>query len=204
MKEKKVLRRYDKNPTYDKKINYKLIFLVFLIATVIVVRRTPETRINRFISSISHNTTNYTKMFKEIKNVIIDNTVGNKIFSMPLEGKITSPFEKRENPITKEIENHTGIDIDAPLNTDVKTAYEGKVIRAEENPFYGKFIMIEHKNKLVSLYGHLNEILVNVGDNIEMGDIIAKSGSSGKSTGPHLHFEIRKDGTCVNPEEYLL
>ena len=79
-----------------------------------------------------------------------------------------------------------------------------EVLRVEENEYYGKFIMIEHSKNLVSLYGHLNEQKVLPGDIIKTGATIGLSGSTGKSTGPHLHFEIRKDGKCVNPEDYLL
>ena len=142
-------------------------------------------------------------MLTELSEVIKKHTLSERVFKLPLSGIVTSPFGKRQSPDSKEEENHTGIDIDAPLGTEVFTAYKGKVTRVEENEFYGKFVMVDHGGGLVSLYGHLSEQKVNVGDEADENTVVGLSGNSGRSTGPHLHFEIRKDGQCVNPQDYI-
>ena len=104
---------------------------------------------------------------------------------------------------------HQGIDIAANMNASVVAAQQGKVIfRGWENPNnhkqgYGQYIIIDHGNGLVSLYGHLNRILVSYGQTVSAGAQIGLVGSTGSSGGPHLHFEIRKNGTAINPAQYI-
>ena len=116
---------------------------------------------------------------------------------------ITCKYGPRVHPITKKNSNHTGIDIRAAMNTNIYATASGEVIKAGWNTAYGNMIIIDHGNGITSLYGHANKLLVKVGDTVKQGDIIMKAGSTGYSTGPHLHFEVRKNGTPQNPKNYL-
>ena len=115
--------------------------------------------------------------------------------TLPLRGTITSRFGEREI----EPKFHTGIDIARNKGSEIISATNGTVILAEEQSSYGKVIKIQNNN-LVVLYAHCNELLVKVGDKVKMMQKIATVGSTGNSTGPHLHFEIRYCGRYVNPE----
>ena len=183
--------------------NFRMWGSIVLILAAVFLKFNP-TMLNETLSVITGVDCNFNEMFNDFGKVIYTHTRGNKVFLLPLKGEITSPFGKRKDPVTNEEANHFGIDINASLNTPVCAASDGRVLRVEENEYYGKFIMIEHFGSLVSLYGHLNEQKVLPGDTVKCGDEIGLSGSTGKSTGPHLHFEIRKNGECVNPEDYLL
>lgn len=115
--------------------------------------------------------------------------------TLPLRGTITSRYGDREI----EPSFHTGIDIARNTGSEIISATNGTVILAEEQKSYGKVIKIQNGN-LVTLYAHCSELLVNVGDKISIMQKIAKVGSTGNSTGPHLHFEIIYCGRYVNPE----
>lgn len=126
--------------------------------------------------------------------------------------KITSPFGRRKQPIPGASEYHSGIDIGTNMDAVVIAPAQGKVIFAGwQNPNihygpkagYGQYIKIDHGNGLVSLYGHLNKILVAVGQNVPASAQIGLAGSTGNSSGPHLHFEIRNNETPVNPIQYI-
>lgn len=120
----------------------------------------------------------------------------------PVQGTITSRYGERDE-IFKEIGTfHTGLDIANKSNTEIKSATEGIVTKVETNKYYGKTIEIDSKG-VIFKYAHLNDMLVKVGDKVNSGDLIAKMGSTGYSTGPHLHFEIRCNGTTVDPELLL-
>ena len=98
---------------------------------------------------------------------------------------------------------HTGIDIPAPTGSPVVSVDNGTVISSGVQGGYGNTVMIRHDNGLVSLYAHNSQLVVSAGQRVEKGQVIAKIGSSGRSTGPHLHFEIRVNGTAQNPINYL-
>ncbi len=116
---------------------------------------------------------------------------------------ITCKYGPRIHPIKKTKGTHTGIDIRATLNSNVYAAASGQVIKACYNTAYGNMIIIDHGNGITTLYGHANKLLVKVGDTVKQGDIIMKAGSTGYSTAPHLHFEVRKNGTPQDPKNYL-
>lgn len=117
--------------------------------------------------------------------------------------RVSSPYGMRVHPIYKVKKMHTGIDIDAPSGASIVAANSGKVILAGWNGGYGNCVIIDHGSELATLYAHQSKILVSVGDKVEKGETIGKVGSTGLSTGPHLHFEVRKGGKTTNPIPYV-
>jgi murein DD-endopeptidase MepM/ murein hydrolase activator NlpD len=123
---------------------------------------------------------------------------GTGVFSRPVtRGPVTSEFGWRWG------RRHNGIDIGIPIGTDVHAADGGVVIFAGTQSGYGKVVKIDHGANLISIYAHNSKLYVKKGDKVFKGQTISASGNTGVSTGPHLHFEIRKNGTPVNPRNYL-
>ena len=117
--------------------------------------------------------------------------------------RITSPFGMRIHPTLKVNKMHTGIDIGAGMGTNILAANAGKVITAGWNNSYGYMIMIDHGGGIVTLYAHSSALLVSKGDIVTRGQVIALVGSTGRSTGPHLHFEVRVNGEYKDPMGYF-
>ncbi len=115
----------------------------------------------------------------------------------PANGSVTSNFGKRWG------RKHEGIDIGVSTGTNVKAFMSGKITYSGWESGYGYLVKISHGNGLETYYGHNSKLLVKVGQTVEAGAVIAKSGNTGNSTGPHVHFEVRKNGTAVNPYSYL-
>jgi murein DD-endopeptidase MepM/ murein hydrolase activator NlpD len=112
-------------------------------------------------------------------------------------------FGARVNPATKKEQVHTGVDLPAPIGTAVYATADGVIAKTSNSGHRGNFILITHENKLSSSYSHLEKISVKEGEKVHQGQLIGLVGSSGLSTGPHLHFEILKDGKAVDPVPYL-
>ena len=119
------------------------------------------------------------------------------------ESVVTSEFGYRSDPFTGETRGHTGMDLAVPTGTPIRAALPGTVTVSQYNSSYGYYVMIDHGNGLSTLYGHNSQLLAQVGQTVEAGDIISLSGSTGRSTGPHLHFEVRVNGERTNPRTYL-
>lgn len=127
------------------------------------------------------------------------------MFVSPLNRRIiTSSFGYRNHPVTGKWQLHTGTDYRAAMNTPVYSCADGIVFSTGKLEDYGKFVIIKHRNGYSSLYSHLEEILVNSNQKILEGEMIARSGNTGISTGPHLHFELRQAGLPVDPENLLI
>ena len=123
---------------------------------------------------------------------------------MPIAfGLITSTFGMRTDPITRSQALHEGQDFAAPSGTPILAAASGIVIDARTHPEYGQMIDIDHGNDLVTRYAHASLLLVSRGDLVRRGQQIALVGSTGRSTGPHLHFEVRRVGVAVDPVRFL-
>ncbi len=122
---------------------------------------------------------------------------------LPTVGRVSDNFGYRKDPFTKRKTYHDGIDIGADTGTSIKAAASGTVTLAERYSGYGKCVIIDHGRGITTLYGHASTLLVKEGQKVKKGDVIAKVGSTGRSTGPHLHFEVRVYGTAVDPMQYL-
>jgi len=124
-------------------------------------------------------------------------------FMSPVDGEITSEFGPRTHPITGEHKMHEGLDFAAPHGTPIRAADAGTVTYAGVMGGYGNVVMVKHANGLQTLYAHTSSMDVSVGDKVGRGEVIARVGSTGMSTGPHLHFEVQRDGEAVDPERHL-
>jgi len=121
----------------------------------------------------------------------------------PVEGKVTSSFGEREDPFNGEGAFHAGMDISAPSGTVVRATADGEVDSAEMVSGYGREVIIDHGHGVKTVYGHLSGMIVLAGQNVVRGQIIGYVGHSGRSTGPHLHYEVRINNVPVNPHKYL-
>jgi len=121
----------------------------------------------------------------------------------PMRGQVNSGYGSRTSPWSANSEFHSGLDIGAPVGTPVKAPAPGTVVFAGVNAEYGRMLIIEHGNETKSLYGHLSRLSVAVNQKVQRGEVIAMTGNTGRSSGPHLHYEIQVKGQSVNPTSYL-
>jgi len=122
---------------------------------------------------------------------------------LPRHHETTSPFGTRHDPFTRGLALHAGLDFRAPTGTPVRASGQGKVVEAGWVGGYGKMVEIDHGFGLTTRFGHLSSIDVEVGDTVQNGDIVGLVGSTGRSTGPHLHYEVRIDDEAVDPLTFL-
>ncbi len=125
------------------------------------------------------------------------------IWPIPGHTRITSKFGMRTHPITGLYRLHTGTDVGAPIGTDFLAMASGIVVKAEYNLAYGNMVIIDHGGGVQTLYAHGSEIIAKIGQTVTQGEPVLKVGSTGYSTGPHAHFEIRIDGNPVDPLNYV-
>lgn len=121
----------------------------------------------------------------------------------PVMGRISSSFGSRTHPISGNRDFHNGLDIAVPNGTTIRAAASGTVTQSNWIKGYGKTVVIKHSNNVETLYGHNSKLLVPAGHKVNVGDPIARAGSTGISTGPHLHFEVQVNNEVVNPIDYL-
>lgn len=138
---------------------------------------------------------------RENSRVIYDG--GRFLFPLDYYSSVTSPYGWRIHPIYGTNKFHSGIDLGAPSGQPIKAAYRGEVVISEYSSSAGNYIMINHGNGLASVYMHCSKLNVSVGQIVEKGDIIGLVGSTGNSTGPHLHFSVRVNGEYVDPGPYI-
>ena len=125
------------------------------------------------------------------------------IWVNPICGIISSPGGLRINPVTGRREFHDGIDIAAPIGTPVLAPKDGTVLAVGNSPSFGIFLRLQHPGGYVSFMAHLNGVAVSVGDTVHQGERVAYSGNTGRSTGPHLHFGLFRDGQFIDPINYV-
>ncbi|MFD0794872.1 peptidoglycan DD-metalloendopeptidase family protein [Mucilaginibacter litoreus] len=147
-----------------------------------------------------------TKLYAEFNNYLdrMVNVIAYTPMGYPRLSSFTSFFGSRSNPFNfGGSEFHPGIDFKGHRGDPVKCTASGRVIFAGRAGGYGNCVKIRHNNNLETWYGHLSKITVKEGQRVTVGDLVGKVGSTGRSTGPHLHYEIRKNGRPVNPKQYL-
>jgi murein DD-endopeptidase MepM/ murein hydrolase activator NlpD len=204
-------------------------FRSFLVSKNIVDAKV-ETLVQDSLSNsvyLAKQSNRYSQYLVDLQNKLQQVPLG-----MPTDGRLSSNFGKRVNPIpfkpvlasvgkpsgdakigdsavsthssdAVQMQFHKGLDFAVNYGSDVSCTAAGKVIFSGEKGGYGKCVIVSHGNGLATLYGHLSQLLVKENDKIEVGQVIAKSGNSGRSTGPHLHYEVHKNGTPINPKLFL-
>lgn len=123
---------------------------------------------------------------------------------LPTRGWLSSGFGYRISPFTGTIQMHEGIDISNAIRTPISAPADGLVVKVGREYGYGKVIVINHGYGIITRYGHLHKAHVKIGQKIKRGDLIAEIGNSGRSTGPHLHYEVRVNNVPVDPRKYIL
>lgn len=128
---------------------------------------------------------------------------GVMLWPAPNYKRISDTYRQRTNPVNKKTEFHSGVDIASAMGNNIVAADSGVVVLASYNGGYGNCVIINHGGGISTLYGHSSKLLVTVGQSVKKGEVIAKIGSTGISSGPHLHFEVRINGNHTNPKPYL-
>jgi murein DD-endopeptidase MepM/ murein hydrolase activator NlpD len=120
-------------------------------------------------------------------------------FMLPVHAAVSSPFGIRKDPFTQQLRFHRGVDLAAPQGTPVLAALEGRVVYVGTEKGYGNTVVVEHGRGFRTRYAHLAGLAVRAGDNLKAQQLLGTVGSTGRSTGPHLHFEITQSGECIDP-----
>lgn len=209
------------NQKYKNKLNKQIGIIEVIttdnkkdVTTVKTAKADITKELNKVISSkttsskTTSNKTTSNKTTSSKTSSVATNTTTTKVASLngvtltvkPVSGTITSRFGSRESIRSS---GHTGLDIAAPKGTKIKAAASGTVIFAGYSGAYGNVVKISHGSDIKTYYAHCSEIYVKKGQQVLAGDVIATVGSTGRSTGNHLHFEVVKNGTSLNPQNYL-
>jgi len=122
----------------------------------------------------------------------------------PVSGEVTSGFGWRNSPYGDGSEFHPGIDIANNMGTPIVATADGKVVKSEAAGGYGNVVQIDHGNGITTIYGHNSRMIVTVGQSVKKGQVISYLGSTGRSTGPHAHYEVRVNGTAVDPTSFMV
>lgn len=144
------------------------------------------------------------KLFDEIDHMMtLHGVLGKLPLAQPAKGKFTSGFGRRLDPFTRRLALHTGLDIAAPVGARVHASNDGAVSFAGRKGAYGNMVDIDHGLGISTRYGHLSKILVNDGQKVKAGDVIGIQGSTGRSTGNHVHYEVRYNDKPLNPKNFI-
>lgn len=208
----------------------RFLFIQSVICTIIVVTAlvlkftAPQTYShikNSYTAAVSENDITFSDIAEFFRGLFLkDKGAGGNDSSLPsnvtksayvlsspitavCKGTVTSEFGERVHPITKKDGFHTGIDIANKKGTPISAAFSGSIQEVGTNEAYGNYVLMRHSENLYTFYGHLDSLNVRKGMNIRRGEIIGLMGSTGYSTGPHLHFEIRIEGIRVDPAYVL-
>lgn len=181
---------------------------------ILIVQQEEEERIKREIlaaqeaakqEALKQESNNKEETNKQETVTGSNNTVNSTGWITPLKSytRVTSLFGPRTHPVTGKYTNHGGMDIAAPTGTPVYSARAGKVIVSQYSGSYGNYIIVDHGEGYATLYAHLSARNVGVGTKVSAGQLIGKVGSTGRSTGPHLHLELRKNGEKIDPQSKI-
>lgn len=124
-------------------------------------------------------------------------------FRAPVAGPVSSRYGQRTHPVTGEADHHDGVDIAVPEGTEVSAPFQGRVVDVREDDLLGRAVVVSHYGGYTTVYGHLSEAMVEKGDHVSANAVIGRSGSSGRSSGPHLHFGLYRYGRPVDPGKWV-
>lgn len=158
----------------------------------------PQTNIGAFDASLDELDSALSRL-ESVRETARDLPFGNPAPGRP----VTSRYGNRIDPFLGRMALHAGIDFQASTGDDVKSTGAGKVISAGPTSGYGNMVEIDHGQGITTRYGHMSKILVKEGDEVAAGDVIGRAGSTGRSTGPHVHYEVRRDGNPIDPVHFL-
>lgn len=162
-----------------------------------------QDKYNQLLRSVEHITSRYHDMVETFES--IDEALRKTPIMRPTASHtINSSFGLRKDPFTHRSAQHNGIDIDGAYGDPVYAAADGIVTSSGYDRFHGNHVIIEHNSMYTTVYSHMNKTLVRIGDVVTRGDQIGEIGSTGRSTGPHLHYEVHRNEQAVDPEPYLL
>ncbi len=199
-------RRYQR-PTKEiepPKLRLKWVVAVLLLLIVAALRFMPDSAFPQTLRATLQHSTDIPALYDDLKHVLSAHTTGTLLLRAPLQGELTSPFGERLHPVSGEKGLHTGMDWSVPEGTAVQAPMDGTVSETGENEAYGIYLLLTHKDGYTTFYGHLESIGKEQGAHVSAGEEIARSGNTGQSTGPHLHFELQKDGVPIDPSPFLI
>ncbi len=161
--------------------------------------------LNNHVAGLDERTDQTTDLFTLIESRLLEGRLAQLMIpsTTPVQGPVGSGFGFRSDPFTGRAALHTGLDFPADVGTPVQSAAGGMVVATEPHPAYGNLVEIDHGNGLLTRYAHLSKLLVKSGDLVKRGQVVALVGNSGRSTGPHLHFEVLVEGVPQNPARFL-
>lgn len=161
--------------------------------------------LNAHVGELDERTDQTTDLFTLIESRLLEGRLAQLMVpsSAPVDGPVGSGFGFRSDPFTGRAALHTGLDFPAEIGTQVVAAAGGMVVSTERHAAYGNLVEIDHGNGLLTRYAHASKVLVKTGDLVKRGQPVAQVGNSGRSTGPHLHFEVLVEGVPQNPARFL-
>jgi murein DD-endopeptidase MepM/ murein hydrolase activator NlpD len=161
--------------------------------------------LNQAIQHLEERTEHGTDLFTMVESRLFETRLQSLLVpsTVPVEGPVGSGFGFRSDPFTGRAALHTGLDFPTETGTPIQAAAGGVVLSTDYHHAYGNLLEIDHGNGLVTRYAHASKILVKAGDLVKRGQVVAEVGSTGRSTGPHLHFEVLLEGVPQNPARFL-